>query len=131
MGKIVKLPNDTFIANDLYSTTERMIGKWVNGKPLYRKVYQFTLTSNVYSFATFNLDLSNVGIIYINSNSIILATNGQNYQVNSIRYQNNEVAFNNEYNWFRINGASVNYNVGNTLAGGTCYLIVEYTKTTD
>ena len=127
--KITK-QNEEVFTNE-YSNSEKIVGKWIDDRPIYRKVYQFTLTSNAYSFETFNLGLSNIGIIYINSNSIILATNGQNYQLNSIRYQNNQIAFNDEYSWFRINGASVNYNVGNTLTEGTCYLIVEYTKTTN
>lgn len=41
MAKTLKLKNDIFIANDLYQTTERIIGKWVNGETLYRKCLIF------------------------------------------------------------------------------------------
>lgn len=38
MPKVIKLKNDTFLANELYSEREIMIGTWIDGKPIYRKV---------------------------------------------------------------------------------------------
>ena len=133
MGRTIKLQNDTYLANDIYSTDEKVIGMW-GAKPLYRKVFAFNLTSNTYTFTSYSLGLSNIEHIYINSaSSFIEAGNGQTYQINQVRYQNNTVAYNNEYSWFRINtsGSDINYSIGNTLAGGRCYLCVEYIKTTD
>lgn len=121
--------NNTEVVN--YSSTEKVIGTWINGKPLYRKVYEFTLTSSGYTFSSYSLGLSNVDKIYINGNSFIQTSNNTFYQLNIGRYQSNTFAYNNEYSWFRCNRTDVNYSIGDTLAGGTCYLIVEYTKTTD
>lgn len=36
--------SNEFGAENIYSTQERMIGQWTDGKPLYQKVYQFTDT---------------------------------------------------------------------------------------
>lgn len=46
MGRTVRLPNDTYIVNDLYSTSEKIVGKWIDGKPVYRKCYTGT-TANI------------------------------------------------------------------------------------
>lgn len=116
---------------DTYSSSEIRIGTWINGKPLYRKVYSFTTTSSAYTFSSYNLSLSGIDISYINGNSFIKNSNGNCYSLNSGRYQSNQFAYNNEYSWFRINKGDINYGVGDTLTNSTCYLIVEYTKTTD
>ena len=78
MSKSIKLQNNTYLDSsgvvfnhitlkDLltYSTTERVIGKWINGKPIYRKVVtgngknkQVTTISNLEQIITMK------GIIY-------------------------------------------------------------------
>lgn len=51
-----KILNNKIEANNIYSTEEIDTGKvWINGKPLYRKVFQRTLTSS-----NRNLDLSDL-----------------------------------------------------------------------
>ena len=64
MGRTIKLANDTYLVNDLYSTTEKKVGTWIDGKPLYRKVIQFdlsneTLDNSYYSVYT-GLNTSNI-----------------------------------------------------------------------
>lgn len=44
---------DSFKNNNVYSTTETVIGKWIDNKPIYRKVIQTTnVTFNDYTFLT-------------------------------------------------------------------------------
>lgn len=70
MAKSVKLDNDTYIdstgivhnktkLSDIltYSTDEKVVGTWIDGKPLYRKVYSTTSKANI--------DLSNLNYDYI------------------------------------------------------------------
>lgn len=47
MSRTIKLTNETYLVNDLYSTTEKRVGTWINGKPLYRKVVTFDLSSEM------------------------------------------------------------------------------------
>ena len=44
-GQVVLIQN-AFNRADLYSTDERMIGQWTDGKPLYQKSIQITLTGS-------------------------------------------------------------------------------------
>lgn len=46
MPKVIKLKNDTFLANELYSERETIIGTWIDGKPLYRKVIVYNHPQN-------------------------------------------------------------------------------------
>jgi len=49
-----------------YSTTERVVGKWIDGKPLYQKTLEFTnitigkTQSNIGSLSGLNIDYGNV-----------------------------------------------------------------------
>ncbi len=60
MGRTVKMQDDTYIANDLYSTDERIIGKWIDGKTLYRKVITGTLVDG-----DLDVDLTSLNIYEI------------------------------------------------------------------
>ena len=106
-----------------YSTTEQRIGTWIDGKPLYRKVYDFgsapnnttkTLAANItnlsaitkiYGFAT-----TTAG--YVTPLPQVVA-NGQN-QI-QLFFNNNNVSIT------TTSDKSTYY----------CYVILEYTKTTD
>lgn len=46
MGKTIKLKNDTYIANELYSRNEHIIGTWIDGKPLYRKTTKIIINNS-------------------------------------------------------------------------------------
>lgn len=43
-GALVNIAN-AFNRSDLYSTTERVVGQWIDGKPLYQKTFEFTPSS--------------------------------------------------------------------------------------
>lgn len=66
--------NNTYSCNyinnmNTYSTTETVVGTWADGKPIYRKTYNFTATS---STNTFSLSLSNIDNIWISDKSFII-----------------------------------------------------------
>lgn len=54
-----------------YSTTEQVIGTWINGKPLYRKVYTITIGNS----GTKTIQADNSNIYYVRMESLV--TNGR------------------------------------------------------
>ena len=49
-----------------YSTEETVIGKWIDGKPLYQKVITFDNTISIsYDDNTFIHNISNIDIIFV------------------------------------------------------------------
>jgi len=55
---------NTFNKSDLYSTDETLIGRWIDGKPLYQKVVTITTASSVTGDWQNGLDLSALDIEY-------------------------------------------------------------------
>ena len=61
-----KMPNNVLVINtdaytnggENYSTEEQKIGTWIDGKPVYRKVFSYTTTSNnqMLDFTVNNID---------------------------------------------------------------------------
>lgn len=49
MLEVVKNGNKEYATEIPYSITERRIGTWIDGKPLYRRIYQFNLPQCVTS----------------------------------------------------------------------------------
>lgn len=118
--------NDSFKENNIYSTTETVIGTWIDGKPIYRKVIQYNKTSN----GQVDLNLSTYGIenvenIWLNQNSFIKTNNNEWKAVNT--YESDSYftfcTFSSA-NSFRLSSNS-------SYAQGLWNLIIEYTKTTD
>ena len=42
--------NKDLLPDEVYSTDEKIIGKWIDGKPIYRKVLQVTTSSSLNQF---------------------------------------------------------------------------------
>lgn len=108
-----------------YSTIEAKIGTWL-GKPIYRKVVQYTKSST--GEENLNLggySITNVDNIWLNHNSFIKTTNNEYKPINNYE-SSNYITFCNfpSSTQFRLYSNS-NY------ANGTWNLIFEYTKTTD
>ena len=115
--------------NEIYSISETKIGTWIDGKSLYRKVIPFSpdADSNTVSIAH---GISNLGVVIkcygrfqsYSSNRLIpqqYYTLDPQFVVSpySISSTNIEIGYG---NWFKTSGNATN-----------CYIIVEYTKTTD
>lgn len=110
-----------------YSTSETNTGKkWIDGKPIYRKVIQYTKTTNTEE----DLTLSDYGItdvdnIWLNQNSFIKTNNNEYKTVNN--YESSS------YITYCTFPSSTSFRLGSNsqYARGTWNLIMEYTKTTD
>lgn len=117
--------NNSFKNNNVYSTTETVIGKWVDYKPIYRKVVDIgglpnattkTVSSGItnLSYITKMYGVANYGNYFIILNDVYPSDD---------RY-GTRIEYNKETNNISISTAMDRSN----YAG---YVIIEYTKTTD
>lgn len=111
---------------DVYSTEEKRIGTWIDGRPLYRKVIEaITLAINV-SGAVWS---TNERINIVDLDGLVLAMDGSGY--------GNIYAIPSPYVPYYIstyNGGVQISQPQNTVAeacGKSCKIIIKYTKTTD
>ena len=101
-----------------YSTSEIRIGTWIDGKPLYRKV--FYITSNLSSPLDITHGISNVGYLKVEGHLTTSQTSAPSF-------------YNNSTDFFRVfrNGAYLSARYGSSISATSITFIVEYTKTTD
>lgn len=102
-----------------YSTNEKLIGFWIDGKPLYRKILTGTTTSSVDSYYSLS------GINYDIITNIKVLVNTPDYVVDLSTYSNtgqNGVLIEKSQNRLRI--SNNNYAFYNSPV----IIILEYTK---
>ena len=104
-----------------YSTTETRIGTWINGKPIYRQVIE-TTTPSTTSAATLG-SISNLGIV-TNLYGLLTAS-GQQVPLNFIYNTSDIHSLYTEGNNIMC---KINYS---SYLSKTCFIVIEYTKTTD
>lgn len=118
----------TFSKGDLYSTSEKIIGCWTDGRPLYQKTISFTIPArNVEKkiWSTSNISLkSSEAYLTLDGNNIpypFFGTTASGYSLNI-----------SEYIFGRSDGIYVNNNCTTSVVDGcTAYATIRYTKTTD
>lgn len=130
-GSYYNMPLDDVAKNAIYSTDEIVVGRWINGKPLYRKV--FITNNNIqadqtyeFSHGIINADLVMVKNAYVTVNN---SEDGATYPLNVVYFMKNTT----------IDRLSVYANrkkIGFIVETGwgnnwTKIVILEYTKTTD
>lgn len=108
---------------DIYSTDERRIGTWIDGKPLYRKCYTFTTNYND-NFT----DVGNVSDFFIEFASFISGT-----ITNSINQKLQiPCLLSSGMGYFILESSMLKFYTTSTgLKGCPATCILEYTKTTD
>lgn len=107
-----------------YSTSEKVIGTWINGKPLYRKVINFgTLPSSATTKSVAH-GISNLGM-FIKVSGI--AINSSNTTL-PIPYATTDASSNIR---LRVTNTNVEIGVGYDLSAYSAYVTLQYTKTTD
>ena len=118
-----------------YSTNEQIIGTWL-GKPLYRKVIAQNISSVQMNY-TIPHNIQNIDIIYVNSNSCCVSKTEDSMITTSLIAPSTYIATQAEYD-YRYNNATVDktavgvhIGIYNHFGTATCYIILEYTKTTD
>ena len=103
---------------NVYSTEEKIVGTWIDGKPIYRKCYKITLATGLVPIDT----IANVDT-YLGCKGSYISTS------------NNKLAIpwvgpNTEYTDVLID-KSGNVITTSSLTGTNCVIVIKYTKTTD
>lgn len=101
---------------------EQVIGTWIDGKPIYRKVMSLqssTAGEHLISFSDLNADFITIEDFYIKSGNFVFSYNRYNSATDLIEVFINQGTSN------------IVINVGNSWANFRAYIIIEYTKTTD
>ena len=111
----------------IYSTNEVVIGRWIDGKPLYRKVIKFTDSVSVNSLFTKSHGISNVDLIWIEE-WIYVSSDKISYTVPLVGYNANltdrHYCYANKENIYAYGNGGWNNNWNKIV-------ILKYTKTTD
>lgn len=109
-----------------YSTSEKVVGTWIDGKPIYRKVIDFGELPN----AGFQNVAHNIkGLDSVICLRGIAKTTTNNFY--PIPFVGNGAMFNNATATMRINATEVTIATTTDVSSHTAYVILEYTKTTD
>ena len=122
----LSIENSTKINNlSTYSTNEQVIGIWIDGKPIYRKVYQGTTSSTDGGNATISSGITNLDTIirmegYIKNDALWWSINADFQSPNY--YSSCHYTYNDNL---------INIKVGARLVSSPVFVILEYTKTTD
>lgn len=117
----------------MYSTKERVIGVWTNGKPLYERCLQAEESVVVYGDRDQSFPVSGITNKYVNeilptldkiTKAELICNNENTY------YYNYPIGFLHGNGQFkRIDSPNVAW-IGSRIIGGS-YLVLQYTKTTD
>ena len=125
----------------IYSTNEQVVGKWINGKPIYRKCFKNVAFSNLKvesgrCIMSTKIDIDNIDKI-ISIHGETHTAIGTDYDLTSI-FPSVNIAYDRSIQFCSyVIIANSNYMIyiagNNGFIRGNCYIdyIVEYTKTTD
>ena len=113
-----------------YSTEETVIGKWIDGKPLYQKVITFDNTISIsYDDNTFIHNISNIDIIFV-KNAFVYSKNEKRFYSIPVTLYNSNTATD-DLN-IMVDIEKINFYVKS--GWNTAWqkvIILNYTKTTD
>lgn len=109
------------LTNYNYSSTEQVIGTWIDGKPLYRKTFVDTTASTSYQIDVSDLNIDFVAWMYgviRDPNNVTTVASG--FYTSSTTY-------------FALvyNSAGLGVRTGSGYISCTKYITIEYTKTSD
>lgn len=115
-----------------YSTEEQVIGKWIDGKPLYRKMVDTgNMPSN--SVIQFEHSIANVQHIHVNIGETMWTGNTHNFTKDTTNFSPIYADDSGMYiKQLAVNSSSIQIGTANVNAKYFKLLVcVEYTKTTD
>jgi len=107
-----------------YSTTEHVIGTWIDGSTVYERTVTFPATSGTNFDYTLDIaGLDSTAIMYIADGFFLCGVNrrGLNFYLTNAYNAFTNVDFNSTDNKYHIGGCITGYS-------GTCYVTVRYTK---
>jgi hypothetical protein len=116
-----------------YSTTEKIIGKWIDGKPLYRKTITFTSTIKTNETTSIAHNIENAKNIFIDFGASFMEANiGSSdylsYNFPLIGYVGNLT----DKVYCYVNPTNINFYANGAWGNNwTKHITLKYTKTTD
>ena len=126
-GNNIVIDDDNVISSEeIYSTTEKIIGTWINGKPIYRVVFVIDLSDYSGQDLWIAHNLTNMDFFWINQGESKL-TNSSETIPPTFYYGSNS-------DWARlaINTSNIRFKYTNSsISSYILYVVIEYTKTTD
>ena len=113
---------NTYSADSVYSTDEMIIGRWIDGKPIYRKVVQGNITSKNQSLFVVNENVETMISIrgYDFSNGIYY------FPFNYAQDGSTQKAI-----FYKKDTDTIEFRSNSSGSGEVFVVILEYTKTTD
>lgn len=129
-GNLVSIVN-AFNKGDIYSTEEKMIGQWVDGKPLYQKTIVHTLTSNIenvnYDIPANLSDIETVACV----SGIIYEANSTNISIPLVSSPSSSNLGIISIGVISASAIQIRLPKQNLNSGTKLLITVQYTKTTD
>jgi len=126
LGGMPDVLANKFSKSDLYSTDEKMIGRWIDGKPLYQKVVNTGALPSVATTKIVPHGINNIETV-VSVEGITKNTNGTHTPLvwASTSAFSDTISTN-------CDSTNVNINVGKDRSAWTSsYVTIQYTKTTD
>ena len=124
------MPYQNLDGKEIYSTGEKIVGTWIDGKPIYRKVISYTNSSTI--GATGQVSNVNIphGISNLGTTIDLKLLIGGIYPAPYLDGDGTKIT---KATWIsRLDSTNVIFRIMNdTWSARTSYLILEYTKTTD
>lgn len=115
---------DTMGYDQIYSTAEQVVGKWVDGKPIYQKtIVSTTAYTNGTHTLVSNFASANSVDKIVDIRATAKASNGSQYNVSDIGDGRGFVAIE--------GGTNLNFYIAGTSVSWTPTATIQYTKTTD
>lgn len=117
---------------DNYSTSEKVIGKWIDGRNLYRKVINITSINTNANATDVSISLSNLNEI-VNIGGSVRTNSGQYKPVTSVYVDGNGVQTRYIFSVYTVYSTTLTVSYGDWWKNvfGKANIIIEYTKTTD
>jgi hypothetical protein len=107
-----------------YSTSEKVIGKWIDEKPIYSKIVTFEVDNNSDKFINYNIE--NVENIWIDESASYIMSDSETLPTNWYYSASDWCR-----TWANKNSGEIRFRSPSTLGARICYVCLKYTKTTD
>ena len=121
-------------ASTNYYDDERVVGIWIDGKPIYRRVIKVTSIDRANNNYDVAISISNLNEIVNIGGTIKIATDNT-YKPVTVIYTNNSNSLDSDYSFsvYAITNSYITLSYGSWLKKvfDKAYIILEYTKTTD
>ena len=120
--------------HDVYSTNETVVGKWINGKPIYRKTVEFSTSTLSAGENYVSHGLQNIELLMVNKDWSFLVDTHDGITVwqfgNSVNGNASALsAYSCNIVW--TNASTISIYIGSGLSPEKVIITFEYTKTTD